>query len=65
MSENVDASYKRGVEKIEQKGAAEVYLLLKDIQMDIQNLYFDERMQLTRNQWAAIARIHNVVKELV
>jgi hypothetical protein len=60
----IDASYRRGVEKIEQKGAEEVYLLLKDIQMDIQNLYFDERMQLTRNQWAAISRIHNVVKEL-
>lgn len=60
-----DAAYRRGVDKIEQKGSEELYLLLKDIQMDVQNLYYDERMQLTRNQWAAIARIHSVMKELI
>ena len=59
-----DAAYRRSVEKLESKGAEEIYLLLKDIQMDIQNLYYDERMQLTRNQWAAISRIHNVIREL-
>lgn len=59
-----DAVYRRAIDKLQTKGFEEVYLLLKDIQMDIQNLYYDERMQLTRNQWAAVSRIHNVIKEL-
>jgi hypothetical protein len=56
---------KYAVEKLGKKGYEEIYLLLKDIQSDVQALYHDERMQLTRSQWAAFNRINQVVKELV
>ena len=56
--------YNLAVEKLKTKGYEEIYLLLKDIQADVQTLYFDDRLSLTRNQWAAISRIHNVMKEL-
>ena len=56
--------YNQAVERLSSKGYEEIYLLLKDIQMDVQSLYYDERLSLTRNQWAAISRIHNVMKEL-
>lgn len=53
------------IEKLSQRSYEEIYLLLKDIQSDVQALYHDERMQLTRNQWAAFTRINQVVKELL
>lgn len=57
--------YKLAVEKLSSKGYEEIYLLLKDIQSDVQSLYFDDRLSLTRNQWAALSRLNNVMKELV
>jgi hypothetical protein len=73
MSDGITAMYieaaaqkqKYAVEKLSKKGYEEIYLLLKDIQSDVQALYHDERMQLTRSQWAAFNRINQVVKELV
>jgi hypothetical protein len=56
--------YNQAVERLSSKGYEEIYLLLKDIQMDVQSLYYDERLSLTRNQWAAISRIHNIMKDL-
>ena len=60
-----EQAFIRGVEKLSQKDIEEVYVMLKDIDMDIQNLYYDERLQLTRNQWAAISRLYKSIKELV
>lgn len=59
-----DRRYNLAVEKLKTKGYEEIHLLLKDIQSDIQMLYYDERLSLTRNQWAAISRVHNIMKEL-
>ena len=72
MSDGITAMYmeeasrkqKLAIEKLSKKGYAEIYLLLKDIQSDVQALYHDERMQLTRSQWAAFNRINQAVKEL-
>ena len=64
MGNENERRYNLAVEKLKTKGFEEVYLLLKDIQSDVQTLYYDERLSLTRNQWAAISRIHNVMKEL-
>jgi hypothetical protein len=64
MGNENELRYKQAVERLSTKGYEEIYLLLKDIQMDVQTLYYDERLSLTRNQWAAISRIHNVMKEL-
>jgi hypothetical protein len=64
MGNENERRYKQAVERLSTKGYEEIYLLLKDIQMDVQTLYYDERLSLTRNQWAAISRIHNVMKEL-
>lgn len=60
-----DRRYKVAVEKLSNKGYEEIYLLLKDIHSDVQTLYFDDRLSLTRNQWAALSRLNNVIKELV
>lgn len=56
--------YKMAVEKLSIKGYEEIYLLLKDIQSDVQALHYDDKLSLTRNQWAALSRINNVMKEL-
>lgn len=56
--------YKLGIEKLSIKGYEEIYLLLKDIQSDVQALHYDDKLSLTRNQWAALSRINNVMKEL-
>ena len=73
MSDGITAMYmeeserkqKLAIEKLSKRGYEEVYLLLKDIQGDVQTLYHDERMQLTRNQWNAVNRINQILKELV
>jgi hypothetical protein len=57
--------HKLAVEKLSNKGYEEIYLLLKDIQSDVQSLYFDDRLSLTRNQWAALSRLNSIMKELV
>lgn len=53
------------VDSFKQKDQEDVYYLLKDLYSDIQFIYFDERLSLTRNQWAAITRMHNVMKDLM
>jgi hypothetical protein len=53
------------VDSFKQKDLEEVYYLLKDLYSDVQFIYFDERLSLTRNQWAAITRMHNVMKDLM
>ena len=60
-----EQAFLRGVEKLSKRNMEEIYVMLKDIDMDIQNLYYDERLQLTRNQWAAISRLYKSIKELV
>lgn len=60
-----EQAFIRGVEKLSKRDIEEIYVMLKDIDMDIQNLYYDERLQLTRNQWAAISRLYKAIKELV
>lgn len=73
MSDGITAMYmeeaerkqKIAVGKLSKKSYEEIYLLLKDIHSDVQSLYHDERLQLTRNQWATFNRINAVVKELV
>ena len=73
MSDGITAMYmeaasqkqKIAVEKLSKRGYEEIYLLLKDIQSDVQALYHDERMQLTLNQWAAFNRINMVMKDLL
>ncbi len=62
---DVDRDYRNGVAKITAKKPEEIYLLLKDIHSDIQHLAYDDNLVMTRNQFAAISRIHNVVKELL
>jgi hypothetical protein len=53
------------VDSFKQKDLEEVYYLSKDLYSDVQFIYFDERLSLTRNQWAAITRMHNVMKDLM
>ncbi len=53
------------VDSFKQKDQEDVYYLLKDLYSDVQFIYFDERLSLTRNQWAAITRMHNVMKDLM
>jgi hypothetical protein len=57
--------YRAGVAKVAAKKPEEIYLLLKDLLSDIQYLAYDERLVLTRNQFASVNRIHSVVKELL
>lgn len=60
-----EAAYRKGVEKIAEKKAEEIYLHLKDIQSDLQALQYDERLVMTRNQFASLNRITNVVRDLL
>lgn len=54
-----------GVEKIKAKDAEEIYVLLKDLHMDLQTLQCDERLIMTRGQFACLNRAYNVVKDLL
>lgn len=54
-----------GVERIKAKDPSEIYLLLVDLQMDLQTLNCDERLTLTRGQFACLNRAYNVVKDLL
>lgn len=58
-------AYRQGVAKIAAKKPEEIYLLLKDLLSDIQHLTYDDHLVMTRNQFAAVNRIHSVVKELL
>lgn len=60
-----EAAYRKGVEKIAEKKPEDIYLHLKDLQSDLQALQYDERLVMTRNQFASLNRITNVVKELL
>jgi hypothetical protein len=60
-----EEAYRRGVERLSLKKHEEIYLLLKDIQSDILYLQQDDNLAMTRNQFAALSRIHNVVRELL
>lgn len=53
------------VERIKSRDAEEIYVLLKDLQMDLQTLNYDERLTMTRGQFACLNRAYNVVKELL
>ena len=54
-----------GVEKIKARDPKEIYVLLKDLQMDLQTLQYDERLNMTRGQFACLNRAYNVVKDLL
>lgn len=60
-----DRVYRQGVARVAAKKPEEIYLLLKDVLSDIQHIAYDDHLVMTRNQFAAISRIHNVVKELL
>ena len=60
-----DAAHKRAIENFKAKDPLEVYLLLKDLQNDLQYLGYDDTLNMTRNQWAAFSRIQVVMKELM
>lgn len=60
-----EKAYNEGVAKLAAKKPEDIYLLLKDILSDIQHLAYDDHVVMTRGQFAAINRIHNVVKELL
>jgi hypothetical protein len=60
-----EAAHIAGVERIKNKDPEELYLLLKDLQNDIQHLSYDDSLQLTRNQWSTLSRIQAVVKDLM
>jgi 3-keto-L-gulonate-6-phosphate decarboxylase len=60
-----EAAHKAAVERIKNKDPEELYLLLKDLQNDIQHLGYDDSLQLTRNQWSTFSRIQAVMKDLM
>ena len=60
-----EEAFKAAVAKVASKKPEEIYLLLKDLQSDIQHLAYDDHLVMTRNQFASISRINNVVKELL
>lgn len=60
-----EEAYRNGVEKVSLKKHEEIYLLLKDIQSDILYLQQDDGLVMTRNQFAALNRINNVVRDLL
>ena len=60
-----ERKFSHGVERIKQKDATEIYLLLKDSHMDLQTLHCDERLTMTRGQFACLTRAYNVAKDLL
>ncbi len=60
-----DRKFTDGVARIAAKDASEIYLLLKDLQMDLQTLHCDDRLIMTRGQFACLNRAYNVVKDLL
>ena len=60
-----DRKFSAGVERIKAKDATEIYLLLKDLHMDLQTLHCDDRLTMTRGQFACLTRAYNVVKDLL
>lgn len=60
-----DKAHKQGIEKIAAKKPEEIYLLLKDLQSDLQYIMYDDTLTLTRNQWAAFNRLQAVMKDLM
>ena len=60
-----EAAHKLAVEKMAAKNPEEIYLLLKDLQNDIQHLGYDDSLQLTRNQWSTFSRIQATIKDLM
>lgn len=60
-----EEAFKAAVAKVAAKKPEEIYMLLKDLQSDIQHLAYDDHLVMTRNQFASISRINNVVKELL
>jgi hypothetical protein len=61
----MEREYVTAVDKFKAKDQEEVYLLLKDLQSDIQYIMYDDTLTLTRNQWAAFSRLQSVMKELM
>lgn len=53
------------VDKFKAKNPEEVYVLLKDLQADLQYIVYDDSLTLTRGQWAAFNRLQSVMKELM
>jgi hypothetical protein len=53
------------VDKFKAKDPEEVYVLLKDLQADLQYIAYDDSLTLTRGQWAALNRLQSVMKELM
>ena len=65
FEEENERKFTDGVARIAAKDPSEIYLLLKDLQMDLQTLNCDERLTLTRGQFACLNRAYNVVKDLL
>ena len=62
---DTERAHNAAVAKFKEKDPEEVYLLLKDLQNDLQYLGYDDSLQLTRGQWAAFSRIQAVMKDLM
>ena len=65
ISRMYEDAHRMNVEKFKNKDPEEVYLLLKDLQSDLQHLSYDDGLQLTRSQWSTLSRIQAIMKELM
>lgn len=63
--DEAERQYVIAVERFKSKDQEEVYLLLKDLHADVQHLFYDDRLVLSRGHWAALTRMNNVMKELM
>lgn len=59
------AAFNQGVAKIDAKSSEEIYTLLKDLQSELQQLHYDDSLQLTRSQWACLSRMNTAMRELM
>ena len=58
-------AFNKGVAKIDAKTSEEIYTLLKDLQSELQQLHYDDSLQLTRSQWACLSRMNTAMRELM
>lgn len=65
FEDEAERKFVDAVNRFKAKDPEEVYLLLKDLECDLQVLQFDERLNMTRGQFAALNRAYHVVKDLM
>ena len=58
-------AFNKGVAKIDAKSSEEIYTLLNDIKAELQQLNYDDSLQLTRTQWGCLNRMNTAMKELM